>query len=389
MTKPHTGPLSGLKILEIEAIGPVPFCGMMLADLGAEIIMVNRMTRSGLGIPCDEKYDTLSRGRRSIALDMKSADGKEIVKKLAMKSDILMEGMRPGVMEKLGLGPEDLTTLNPKLIYARMTGWGQTGERAQIAGHDINYISLNGTLGTFGPKDSPPMIPLNMMGDYGGGGLFLVIGILAAALESKASGKGQVIDVAMIDGSNYLMSLIHMLLSGGVWKDGLRGSNPLDGGLPFYSIYETSDAEYMAVGALEPKFYKELLRGLDIDGSDLPAQNDPAGWDEMRRIFTDRFKSRTQAEWTKIFNSRDACTTPVLTMTGSRQDKINQNRGLYSLSGDVSVPTPAPRFSRTKTFVAGPPVKAGNDTVDILSDLGISAADTRRLIDQGIVKTGK
>lgn len=299
--------------------------------------------------------------------------------------DVVMEGMRPGVMERLGLGPEEAMAENSKLIFARMTGWGQEGERSQRAGHDINYISLNGTLSAFGAAGGPPVVPLNMMGDYGGGALFLAIGILSAVIESKGSGKGQIIDAAMIDGSNYLMSVIHLLMQGGLWQDGRRGSNSLDGGMPFYSVYETSDGKYMAVGCLEAKFYRDFLKGMKFESDDFASQYDPAGWPTMQMAIAERFLTKTQDEWTAIFEDTDACVTPVLTMQESHANEVNKTRGMYGRSGEIDVPTPAPRFSRTPATVAGAPVAVGMHSCEILNEMGMSPEEVATLVENGVI----
>jgi alpha-methylacyl-CoA racemase len=297
------GPLTGLRVIELAGIGPGPHAAMILGDLGADVVRVDRPGASGA--------DPMLRNRRFVVADLKSEQGREFVLKLVAKADVLIEGFRPGVTERLGLGPEDCAKVNEKLVYARMTGWGQTGPRSQQAGHDINYISLNGVLHAIGRVNERPVPPLNLVGDFGGGSMFLLVGILAALWERQNSGKGQVIDAAMIDGSSVLVQMMWAMRAMGMWTDE-RGTNMLDTGAPYYDTYECSDGRYVAVGAIEPQFYAAMLAGLGLDGADLPAQNDRTGWPELRARFTEVFAGRDRDHWAKVFADSDACVTPVL-----------------------------------------------------------------------------
>lgn len=383
MTKTN-GPLKGIRIIEMEGLGPAPFCGMMLTDLGAEVIRIARATDSGLGLPMDQKFDILSRGRQSIALDLKQPEAIDLVLRLIEKSDGLIEGMRPGVMERLGLGPDVCFKNNEKLVYGRMTGWGQDGPMAQMAGHDINYISTNGVLGAIGDSDGPPIPPINLVGDYGGGAMFLMVGMLAALLEAKGSGKGQVVDAAMVDGSSYLLSTLHQLLAAGLWKDE-RGSNFLDGGAPYYHVYETADGRHMAVGAIEPKFYALLLHGLGLTAEDLPSRDNAKNWSDLTEIFATTFLQKTQDEWSDIFAGSDACVTPILSLLEAQQFEANRSRKGFVSSGECPVPAPAPRFSRTPAKVQGGAVLAGTHSMELLRDLDFSDNEIENFIARGIV----
>ena len=304
------GPLAGFRIIEMAGIGPAPFAAMLFADMGAEVIRVDRRETTDLGIPGREpKFDVLHRGRRSIAVDVKAEAGREVVKRLVAKADAVIEGFRPGVMERLGLGPDVLLQINPKLVFGRMTGFGQDGPLAQAAGHDINYIALAGVLHAIGRKGEAPMPPLNLVGDFGGGGMFLAFGVVCALLEAQKSGKGQVVDAAMVDGSATLMALMYGMFSQGGWKDE-RGVNVLDTGAPWYNTYETKDGKWLAVGAIEKRFYEEFIERLGLQMSDLPKQHDRKGWPDLRRRFTDTIKPKTRAEWERIFEGSDACVAP-------------------------------------------------------------------------------
>lgn len=360
--------MAGFTVLEMASLGPVPFCGMMLADLGAEVIRIERTDSSAAGPPMDPRFDLLSRGRRSIALDLKQPQGVEIALRLAATANVLIEGMRPGVMERLGLGPQECLDRNAALVYGRMTGWGQTGPLAHRAGHDINYIALNGVLHSIGARNGPPVPPINLIGDYGGGAMFLIAGILAALLEAGASGKGQVIDASMLDGSSYLMTTIHMFNAAGLWQPE-RGSNLLDGGAPFYAVYETADGQYMAVGAIEPKFYREFVAGLGLDFSTLPDPQDPANWDALRATFAEAFRTRTREAWTETYLDRDACVSPVLSIEESALHNHNRQRETFVSCNDFTAPNAAPRFSRTGTNACRPIPRPGEHSQEILRDL--------------------
>ncbi|MEV6767592.1 CaiB/BaiF CoA-transferase family protein [Nocardia sp. NPDC051030] len=343
------GPLDGVRIVELASIGPGPHAGMMLADLGADVVCVRR---PGSG-PAWAQF----RGRTLVDADFKNPDDVEAVLELIEKADVLIEGFRPGVAERLGLGPEQARQRNPRLIYGRMTGWGQDGPRAQQAGHDINYIGLTGALNAIGRKGERPLPPINLLGDYGGGSVFLVVGILSALYERERSGEGQIIDAAMVDGALTLAHSIWIMHKSGIWSDE-RGTNLLDTGRAFYDTYQTSDGKFMAVGAIEPQFYAELLRVLEIDPESVPAQMDPAGQDILRKLFTDRFIAKTQAEWRALFDGVDACVTPVLSFAEAEQDEhLNARATLVDVDG-IRQPGPSPRFSRT-----APPTPTSPPTV--------------------------
>ncbi len=354
---PKQGPLAGIRVLELAGIGPGPHAALLLADLGADVV---RVQRAGQIRPANVPNDQQLRSRTIIEANLKDPADKEIVLDLIERADVLIEGFRPGVTERLGLGPDDALARNPRLVYGRMTGWGQEGPLADRAGHDINYISLTGVLHAIGRKGERPVPPLNMVGDFGGGSMFLVFGILAALVERQTSGKGQVVDTAMVDGALALSHMIWGFRGQGMWTDE-RGTNFLDTGAAYYDTYETSDGKYMAVGAIEPQFYAELLKGLELDAADLPFQIDPAGQDTLREIFTAKFKSKTRDEWAAIFDGTDACTTPVLTFAEAPKDAHIAARGsLIDLDG-VTQHLPAPRFSRTPN---GVPVPAPREATD-------------------------
>jgi alpha-methylacyl-CoA racemase len=340
------GPLSGLRVLELAGLGPGPHAAMILADLGADVVRIER--------PGARNREALLRGRRSVFADLKTPEGRDLVLRLAAKADVLMEGYRPGVAERLGVGPADCHSVSPRLVYARVTGWGQDGPLASRAGHDINYISLTGALHAIGRPGERPVPPLNLVGDYGGGSMFLLTGILSALWERERSGRGQVIDAAMIDGTSVLLQIAWSRRGQGTWSDD-RGANLLDGGAPFYDTYECADGRYVAVGALEPQFYAQLLDGLGLTGAQLPGQHDRGGWPALRERFTTAFLAYPRAHWEKVFIDRDACVTPVLTFAEAADHPHLLARGILTeLDGTVQ-PAPAPRFSRT---VAGAPAPA-------------------------------
>ncbi|TLH67896.1 CaiB/BaiF CoA transferase family protein [Mycolicibacterium aubagnense] len=362
------GPLQGLRVVELAGIGPGPHAAMILGDLGADVVRVDRPNKAA-GVPMPAR-DTMLRNRRSVSVDMKSDEGRELVLKLIAKADVLIEGFRPGVTERLGLGPQDCAKVNEKLVYARMTGWGQTGPRALQAGHDINYISLNGLLHAVGRKGERPVPPLNLAGDFGGGSMFLLVGILSALWERQTSGKGQVVDAAMVDGSSVLTQMMWSFRSQGMWSDE-RGTNMLDTGAPYYDTYETADGKYMAVGAIEPQFYAELLAKLELDPAALPAQQDVSRWPELRDIFTTAFKAQTRDHWAKVFAGSDACTTPVLSFAEVETEPHITERGTFFRfpdGGDNLEPMPAPRFSRSVPTTPTPPRAPGADTESVLRD---------------------
>jgi alpha-methylacyl-CoA racemase len=378
------GPLSGVKVLEFEAIGPGPFAGMLLADMGADVLLVDRPASSDLGIARERWMDVMLRGRRSVTLDLKTKDGAAAALELVARADALIEGFRPGVMERLGLGPEACLKLNPKLVYGRMTGWGQDGPLAPRAGHDINYIALAGVLNAFGRKGQAPVPPLNLVGDFGGGGMLLGFGIACALLHARKTGQGQVVDAAMVDGASLLAAMFSGLLAAGRWTEE-RGANILDTGAPWYDCYETKDAKYVAIGAIEAKFFEELVQRLGLSG--LPPQNDRARWPEMREAFGNAFRQKTREEWVKVFEGSDACFAPVLGFAEARRHPHNlARRGTISVAR-LEQPAPAPRFSVTPAQVSRVPPERGALGRAALKDWGFSPADIERLKQAGLGTT--
>ncbi len=373
------GPLAGLTVVELAGIGPGPFAGMLLADMGADVIQVDRTAAASTWIP-----GFMARGRRSIAVDLKNPDGLDVVMKLVQGADVLIEGFRPGVAERLGVGPEECLARNPKLVYGRMTGWGQEGPLAQTAGHDIDYLAISGALWPIGSGDRPPPPPLNLVGDFGGGAMFLVVGVLAALHETRASGIGQVVDAAMVDGSSMLTTMFHEMRASGLWVDE-RDSNLLDGGAPFYATYETADGGYMAVGALEPQFYAELLEGLQLSEVELPSQMDRSGWPSLRERFTSVFATKTRAEWSDVFRGTDACVSPVLSWSEAPKHEHSIARGAFVEVGATVMPAPAPRFSRTPSALDGDRVETGAHTDEVLAEIGHSPSEIAGLRASGIV----
>ncbi|OBK59393.1 carnitine dehydratase [Mycobacterium colombiense] len=340
------GPLKGLRVVELAGIGPGPHAAMILGDLGADVVRIDRPSSSAAGGGGGTAKDAMMRNRRVVTADLKSDEGRGLVLKLIAKADVLIEGYRPGVTERLGLGPEDCAKVNERLVYARMTGWGQTGPRSQQAGHDINYISLNGILHSIGRANERPVPPLNLVGDFGGGSMFLLLGILSALWERQTSGKGQVVDAAMVDGSSVLIQMMWQMRSSGMWTDA-RGTNLLDGGAPYYDTYECADGRYVAVGAIEPQFYAAMLAGLGLDGADLPGQNDVSRWPELRAVLTEKFGSHDRDHWAKVFADSDACVTPILAFGEVQTEPhITERNTFYEVDGGLQ-PLPAPRFSRT------------------------------------------
>lgn len=363
-----SGPLSGLKVVELPAIGPVPHAGMILADLGADVVRVERP--SGALDMNGGASDHLMRGKRSVTADLKSTDGKRFALDLAGKADVLLEGFRPGVAERLGVGPDQCTGGNPRLVYGRMTGWGQDGPMAQHAGHDINYIGLTGSLHAMGREHEPPPPPLNLVGDYGGGSMFLLTGVLSALWERERSGSGQVVDAAMVDGASVLSQLLWALRGAGSWSSE-RAGNLLDSGAPFYDSYVCSDGRYVAVGALESQFYERLLDGLGLTDEDLPGQHDRSGWPALRARFTQVFAGRTRDEWAAVFDGADACVTPVLAWDEVADHPHVAARGTFVEIDGVVQPAPAPRFSRTEPPVPAPPHQPGSDNDAVAADWGV------------------
>jgi alpha-methylacyl-CoA racemase len=371
---PGHGPLAGVRVVELAGIGPGPFAGMLLADLGADVVRVDRPHGSGLAI--NPEYDVTNRNKRSVIVDLKAEDGPARVLDLVDRADVLIEGYRPGVAERLGVGPETCHARNPALVYGRMTGWGQEGPLAPRAGHDIAYIALTGTLGMIGDPDAPPAIPANLVGDYAGGSLYLVVGILAALHHARATGVGQVVDAAIVDGAAHLASMIHGMLAAGSWQD-RRRANLLDGGCPFYGTYETADGQYMAVGALEQQFYEEFVQLLGIEDQ-ASARKDVAHWGELREVVAARFKTRTRDEWTAVFEGSDACVAPVLSLREAPAHPHLAARGTFTDHGGLTQPAPAPRFSVTHTSVRSGPAQPGADTADVARDW-----DVPRLLQDG------
>ena len=372
------GPLVDYKIIELAGIGPGPLCAMMLSDMGAEVVRVERVEPSVLGLPKAPKFDLLNRGRRSVAIDLRKKEGAETLLRLVEKADALIEGFRPGVTERLGIGPAECFAHNPKLVYGRMTGWGQEGPLAHAAGHDINYISLVGALHSIGRTGEAPVPPLNLVGDYGGGGLYLAFGIVCGLLEASKSGRGQVVDSAMVDGAASLMTMFYGLRAMGIWTD-RRGENLLDGGAHFYDVYQTADDQYISVGSIEPKFYAELLRLTGLEGKSLPGQLDRTKWPEMREVLRAVFRTKTRDEWCAIMEGTDVCFAPVLSMEEAPKHPHNKARGTFVEIAGVIQPGPAPRFSRTKAEIQGPPAQPGQHTDAVLSDWGFTAEEIANL----------
>ena len=383
-----TGPLSGIKVVEIGGLGPAPFAAMVLADLGAEVIRIERPDKAPLADGLEVQtatYDYLSRGRRSAAVDLKHPEGQAVIGRLCRDADVFIEGFRPGVAERLGIGPDDLMADNDRLIYGRMTGWGRSGPLADQPGHDINYLSVSGALGHIGRRSQPPTPPLNLVADFGGGGMVLVAGICAALVERATSGRGQVVDTAMVDGAALLMTPLFGAAATGFWNDE-RGTNLLDSGAPYYDCYECSDGGFMAVGAIEPQFYAALLDGLGLADAGLPDQNDAEGWPRLRREFASVFSERTRDEWSEHFAGRGACVTPVLTMTEATTDAHMQAWGTFVEVDGAVQPGPAPRFSRTPAHVDSPPQVPGGNTDEVLGAWGFDDEELAHLREVGAVR---
>ncbi len=380
------GVLSGYKVIEFVGIGPAPMCAMLLSDMGAEVLRIDRAEDANLGIPTDSKYSVLNRGRRSVAVDLKRKEGADVALKLIERADALIEGFRPGVMERLELGPEQCLARNPRLVYGRMTGWGQDGPLAQAAGHDINYIALIGALHSIGRKGEAPVPPLNLVGDFGGGGVYLALGVVAGLLEAQKSGKGQVIDVAMIDGAASLMAAIYGLRAAGVWSD-QRGENILDTGAHYYNVYETRDGKYVAIGSIEPKFYAELLRLTGLESERLPRQNDRSTWPALQERLTAIFRTKTRDEWCRLMEGSEVCFAPVLSMQEAPSHSHNRERGTFVECEGVVQPAPAPRFSRTPSTIQRPPARPGEHTEEALREWGFGAAELEQLHGCGAIGT--
>jgi len=379
------GPLAGVRVIEIAGIGPAPFCGMLLADMGAEVVRVDRLTPSDLGIETPVKYDLFNRNKRSVAIDLKSNEGVAIALRLIEKADILIEGFRPGVMEKLGLGPDVCFKANPYLVFGRMTGWGQDGPLSQVAGHDLNYIALTGALAAIGRNGQAPAVPLNLIGDFGGGALYLAMGVLAATIEASRSGRGQIVDAAIVDGSASLMTMFHSFLQMGAWATE-RGVNIIDGGAPFYDVYETSDGKFVSVAAVEAKFYGELIKRMGFAPESLPRQHDRKRWPELRARFAEAFKTRTRDEWCVLLEGTDACFAPVLDLVECRSHPHIAARNIHQTIDGVINPAPAPRFSRTPGRIAHPATPAGAATVQVLEFWGVPREEIARIMASGVAR---
>ncbi len=382
-----SGPLSGIKVIEMVGIGPCPFAAMMLADMGAEVIRIDRKTKPGAGNPfpmLGTKYDVMARGRRSLALDLKHPQARDLVLQLVEQADILIEGFRPGVMERLGLGPDACLERNPTLVYGRITGWGQSGPLAQAAGHDLNYIALSGMLHAMGRADAPPSPPLNLVGDFGGGAMMLAFGVVCAALEARTSGKGQVVDAAMTDGSALLGSMMYGLRAFGSWRDE-REANMLDGGAPFYDTYACRDGKYLSVGAIEPQFYAQLLELTGASDPEFTQQWSRSRWPQLKEKFALLFATRTRDDWCSLLEGTDACVAPVLDMAEAPLHPHNHARGSFVEIDGVTQPAPAPRFSRTVPEAGAAAATPGQHSAAVLADWGWSNAAIETLEKAGVI----
>jgi alpha-methylacyl-CoA racemase len=379
-----SGPLSGIKIVELAGIGPGPYACMLLADAGADIIRVDRPPRAASSQRVGPYWDILARSRRSVSVDLKRPEGVEVLLDLVSGADALIEGFRPGVAERLGLGPDDCFARNKRLVYGRMTGWGQDGPLAMSAGHDIDYIAIAGALWPLGRGGEAPVPPLNLVGDFGGGGMMLAFGVCAALVDAQRSGEGQVVDAAMVDGAASLMTMTYSFRQLGLWTEG-RGSNTLDSGAYFYEVYDTSDGKWFAVGAIEQQFYEKLLELLGLDPKDVPPQNDKSSWPEMKERFAAIFKTKTRDEWAKIFEGTDGCGAPVLSPWEAHEHEHNRARGTFVEVDGIVQPGPAPRFGRTPAEVSSPPSLPGADTEVALADWGISAERIASLRELGAI----
>ena len=384
------GPLHGLRVIEMAGLGPGPFAAMMLADMGAEVVRIDRApaarqpARHERRDRVDPRQYVMHRGRRSIAVDLKHSDATEVLLRLVERTDALIEGFRPGVMERLGVGPDECLARNPKLVYGRMTGWGQEGPLAQAAGHDINYIALAGALRNFVRPPDRPVAPLNLVGDFGGGGMLLAFGLLCAIHEASRSGRGQVVDAAMVDGTAVLTTMFHGLRAQGLWYDE-PGTNWADSGAPYYEVFETADGEYVTVGALERPFYDELVERLGLDAEELPSRSDEENWPELKRRFAAVFRTRTRAEWCELLEGTDVCFAPVLSFAEAPEHPHNAARATFVEHGGVVQPAPAPRFQRTPAELSSPPPLPGEHTAAVLADWGFAGDEIDRLQSSGAV----
>ena len=383
-TNPPTGPLHGITVLELAGIGPAPFCCMMLADMGAEVLRVDRPAPADIGVPSDPRFQLLNRGRRSIAIDLKSAAGVGIVRDLVAGADVLVEGFRPGVTERMGLGPEDCAALNPRLVYGRMTGWGQTGPLAQSAAHDINYIALTGALDSIGPRDGEPVPPLNLLGDFAGGALYLAFGIVCALLEARSSGRGQVVDAAIVDGTAHLMTAVFGMMARQDWSR-QRGGNLLSGGRPWYGVYRTRDEQYITLGAVEERFYAELLHKTGLENAACAARQDPANWPRLAERLRQVIGERSRAEWVTLLEGSDACFAPVLTVDEAPLHPHMRSREVFVEVDGVLQPAPAPRFGRSRPAIRRPPPLPGQHSREVLVERGYPAAQIANWFAAGVV----
>jgi alpha-methylacyl-CoA racemase len=378
------GPLQGLRVVELTGLGPVPFCAMLLADLGADVL---RIERTGIAVLPPGEVDrrmVLTRGRPAVGIDLKHERGVDLLLGLLDQSDVLLEGFRPGVLERLGLGPDVCLARNPRLVFGRVTGYGRQGPMAQEAGHDINYLALSGVLDAIGPRGEPPVAPLSILGDFGGGALPLTVGVLAALLERQRSGQGQVVDATIVDGAAALATMVYEMRALGQWSD-QRGTNLLDGGAPQYAAYETADGKYVAVGALEEPFYRSFLHGLGFPDEDIPPRDDPSRWEETKAQVAAVLRTRSRAEWLAAFEGTDACVTPVLSLADAPQHEQNAARGTFVEVGGIVEPAPTPRFSRSATGVPAPAPPPGEHDLARLTAWGIPIADVEALVAAGVV----
>jgi alpha-methylacyl-CoA racemase len=373
-----SGPLVGVRVIEIAGIGPGPFAAMMLADMGADVVRIDRAEKVSGGDPASPPIDLLGRGRRSVGVDLKHPEGAEVVLRLVEQADVLVEGFRPGVMERLGIGPDECLARNPRLVYGRMTGWGQDGPYADASGHDINYIALAGALDPIGRAGEGPVPPLNLIGDFGGGGMLMAYGVACALLERGRSGQGQVIDAAMVDGSAVLTTFIHSLRAIGMWQDE-RGTNLLDTGAHFYDVYETADRRYVSVGSIEPQFYAELLRLSGLENEELPGQMDRSQWPALKERVAAMFRTKTRDEWCALMEGTDVCFAPVLSMAEAPTHPHNRQRETFVEVAGIPQPAPAPRFGRTPGAIGRPPPHFGQHTDDILAEWGFTADERDKL----------
>jgi alpha-methylacyl-CoA racemase len=379
-----SGPLEGVRVIEIAGIGPGPFAAMMLADMGADVVRIDRAQKVSGGDPTSPPIDLLGRGRRSVGIDLKHPEGAGVVLRLVEQADVLIEGFRPGVMERLGIGPEECMARNPRLVYGRMTGWGQDGPYANAAGHDINYIALAGALDPIGRAGEPPVPALNLIGDFGGGGMLMAYGVVCALLEAGRSGRGQVVDAAMVDGAAVLTTFIHSLRAIGLWMDE-RGTNLLDTGAHFYDVYETADHRYISVGSIESQFYAELLRLSGLEGEELPEQMDRSRWPALKERVAAVFRTKTRDEWCALMEGTDVCFAPVLSMGEAPSHPHNRHRKTFVEVAGVPQPAPAPRFGRTPGAIDRPPPHFGQHTDDTLAECGFTAGEREKLRQAGAI----